>query len=246
MPTSILWVIVSSVSQKLKALLIVLIVATCLGNALPPAPHHGTASAQPYPGTENPIQLWNTTWGGAVHDSGYGVAVNSDIYLAGRTYFGAHRGDAFLVKYDVDGNQLWNTTWGGAGYDFGRRLAIGNDIYLTGNTYSFGAGYSDAFLVKYDVDGNQLWNTTWGGVDNEYGHGVAVGSDIYLAGYIDSRFGAGGADAFLVKYGSPPSVGGEVVPLNNPALAVTLIKSNIAYITIIGAIVLAILVNRRR
>ena len=190
-------VIVSSVSQKLKALLIVLIVATCLGNALPPASHHGTAFAQPYSRTENPIQLWNTTWGGA-------------------------------------------------GYDFGRRVAVGNDIYLTGNTYSFGAGYSDASLVKYDADGNQLWNTTWGGVDNEYGHGVAVGSDIYLARYTDSRFGAGHDDAFLVKYGYPPSVGGEVVPLNKLALAATLIKSNIAYITIIGAIVLAILVNRRR
>jgi hypothetical protein len=146
MPTSILWVIVSSVSQKLKALLIVLIVATCLGNTLPPAPHHGTAFAQPYPGTENPTQLWNTTWGGADYDSGFEVA---------------------------------------------------------------------------------------------------VGSDIYLTGHTDS-FGAGSADALLVKYGSPPSVGGEVVPLNKPALAATLIKNNIAYITIAGAIVLAILMNRRR
>jgi hypothetical protein len=146
MPTSNTVGNMSSVRQKLKALLIVLLVATCLGKALPPASHNRTASAQPYPGTENPIQLWNRTWGEANGDGGWRVAVNSDIYL-------------------------------------------------TGKTLSFGAGYIDAFLVKY---------------------------------------------------GSPPSVGGEVVPLNNPALAVTLIKSNIAYITIVGAIVLAILVNRRR
>ena len=150
-------------------------------------------------------QLWNTTWGGASTDMGYGVAVASDgIYVTGHTRsYGAGGADALLIKYDSDGHQLWNTTWGGASNDYGNAVAVAGDVvYITGYTESYGAGNQDALLITYDSDGNQLWNTTWGGPNYDYGDDVAVTSDgVYVTGFTES-YGAGGADAFLVKYDS--------------------------------------------
>ena len=107
------------------------------------------------------------------------------------------------MKYDPSGNQLWNETWGGADADSGRGVAVdgSGNAYIAGRTGSFGAGFGDAFLVKYDPSGNLLWNETWGGAAYDYGNGVAVdgSGNAYVAGFTDS-FGAGGYDAFLVKY----------------------------------------------
>lgn len=47
--------------------------------------------------------------GGSDYDEGNGIAIdsNNDIYLTGETYsFGEYNDDAFLVKYDSDGNKL--------------------------------------------------------------------------------------------------------------------------------------------
>ena len=74
-------------------------------------------------------QLWNTTWGGASNELGYGVAVAGDgVYFTGSTEsFGAGDSDALLVKYDSGGNQLWNTTWGEADTEYGSSVAVVGD-----------------------------------------------------------------------------------------------------------------------
>jgi len=151
-------------------------------------------------------QLWNVTWGGSNVEYGYGVDMdsNNNAYLCGKTYsFGAGGWDAFLVKYDSAGNQLWNVTWGGSNDDGSYSVAVdsANGAYLCGETSSFGAGSYDAFLAKYDSAGNQLWNVTWGGSNDDYGKGVTVDryKKAYICGYTDS-YGAGGDDAFLLKY----------------------------------------------
>jgi hypothetical protein len=46
--------------------------------------------------------------------------------------------DAFLVKYDVDGNQLWNTTWGGPDGDRGRGIAVNGIFSIAWVTTFFG------------------------------------------------------------------------------------------------------------
>jgi len=53
-------------------------------------------------------QLWNTTWGGVDGDWGIEIAAANDgVYIAGyTTSFGATGRNAFLAKYDSDGNQL--------------------------------------------------------------------------------------------------------------------------------------------
>jgi uncharacterized delta-60 repeat protein len=149
---------------------------------------------------------WRRTWGGSDYDYGYGVAVDpsGNIYVTGYTYsFSVGGYDVFLLKYDPSGSLLWQKTWGGSNYDYGYGVAVdpSGNIYVTGATYSFSVGSYDVFLLKYDPSGSLSWQKTWGGSSSEYGYGVAVdpSGNIYVTGYTYS-FGAGGADAFLLKY----------------------------------------------
>lgn len=47
-----------------------------------------------------------------------------------------------------------------------------------------------------------MWNVTWGGTNDDAGYATATGDSEYLAGF-NYSFGAGGSDAFLVKYSEP-------------------------------------------
>jgi uncharacterized delta-60 repeat protein len=154
----------------------------------------------------NGVQRWNRTWGGAGHDEGSGVTVDSssNIYLAGHTNsFGAGIYDMVLVKYDSNGMQQWNRTWGGVNDEGCEGVAVDStdDVYLTGTRYNLEEGGSDIVLVKYDSSGVQQWSRTWGGDEDECGNGVAVdlSGNVYVAGSTLS-FGAGSTDMVLVKY----------------------------------------------
>ncbi len=130
-------------------------------------------------------------------DPGIGI----DAYSSNGGY------DAYLIKYDPDGNYLWTITWGGVGiWDEGFGLAIHQtSIYVTGhfeqtvdfdpslagidNHTALGDG-RDIFLSKFDLDGNLQWAITWGelgtsvvGIWDE-GHGVGMLStgDIIVTG----------------------------------------------------------------
>lgn len=153
-------------------------------------------------------QIWNRTWGGSEGDYGFGIAKDSltSIYITGNTYsYEASGSEAFLIKYSPLGSIIWNKTWGGSGNEFGKSLStnlVGN-IYMTGYTDSYGINGYDMFLIKYNNSGAKIWNTTWGGSFTDYGNGIAMDSseNLYIIGETDS-FGAGGDDAFLVKYDS--------------------------------------------
>ena len=143
--------------------------------------------------------------------------------------YGGGGDDAFIVKFDANGNRVWATYFGGNSYDYGYSIAldgIGN-IYLTGgtesntwsalggfqNTY---AGAEDAFLGKFNaVTGNLFWATYYGGISLDEGEGVAadLNGNVYMAGYtfgstgmafngFQNTFGGGLTDDFLVKFDS--------------------------------------------
>jgi uncharacterized delta-60 repeat protein len=155
---------------------------------------------------ENGIQQWNSTWGGAERDIGWGIAVDSsdNIYIIGETEsFGAEHADIVLVKYDGNGILKWNHSWGGANWEEGLGVAIdsSSNVYVSGDTYNDVTENSDLVLVKYDENGIQQWNQTWGGVGDDVSWGIVVDSsdNVYLTGYTES-FGAGDDDIALVKY----------------------------------------------
>ncbi len=190
--------------------------------------------------------LWAKQMGGTSLDQGWAIAIdgNDNVYITG--YFigdgdfniGGKGGelesinwgiDAFVAKYDSDGNFLWANSMGSKYGDMGQAIAVDNkgNVYVTGvynDTINFNEngsggivlpyGKADIFLVKYDSTGNYVWAKGMGGTGNDYGNGIAVdGNSVYVTGYIDagtSNFDGnnikgqlnsmGGTDIFLARY----------------------------------------------
>jgi hypothetical protein len=136
--------------------------------------------------------------------------------------------DAFLVKYDPNGNVLWAKKAGGQKDDMPEALAVdpsGNAIIsghslspvLTIGTATLGnTGGADAFLIKYDATGNLLWATSATGPGNELGKALSTdgGGNIYLTG---SFIGASMAAGNLTLTSSSPNASDVFVAKYNPA-----------------------------
>jgi len=152
------------------------------------------------------VLLWNRTWGVPNRNEfGRGIAIDNqnNIYLTGKTFFTDPTwGDVLLLKYDPTGNYIWNRTLGaGSGIDEGWDLIYSDGVlWITGLTRSLGGTQDEVLLAKYAINGSQLGAYHWGGIGNDIGFAIALsGSVIFIAGQTNS-FGAGGADALLVKF----------------------------------------------
>lgn len=163
---------------------------------------------------EMPSFRWASRAGGAGHDYGTGIAVDSEgsTYICG--YFrgqearfedyalaGKGEADIFLAKYDRMGKLIWIRQAGGSADDFARAVAIdaeGNS-YITGSfqspTVDFGGetakrnSDSEIFVAKFDPNGKPLWVRQAGGGSGGggSGNGIAVGADgyVYVCGYFN-------------------------------------------------------------
>ena len=128
------------------------------------------------PVSAQPVEVWNVTWPG----SGTAVATAGDyVYLVG---VNTNWTDAFLNKYDIDGNFLWNITWGTV-FTAGYAAATTEDcVYVAGR-----APGGKTFLNKYNsTDGNLIWNITWGGIGTLGRATTTSGDRVYLAGLNES------------------------------------------------------------
>ena len=186
------------------------------------------------------VRTWGPSDGGA---EGYDISIDADnnIYVVGDfsgttcdfNPWGSHDYhvnhapalgnprlfDAFLSKFDSNGNYLWAKTWGGDGYDDGPGVvtdSLGN-VYVggmyqsqeinfdpSGATDTGGTGHPahddpgipvnvDVFLSKFDKNGNFQWVRTWGGRGtDEVGAHLTVDqlNNIYISG----RFGCTACD----------------------------------------------------
>lgn len=136
--------------------------------------------------------------------------------------------DAYLAKYDINGNLLWAKRFGGAEDDKSIGLTIsGLDLVITGffkDTINFDAakasakhtskGLADIFIAKFDLVGNYQWSHAIGGVSDEEGKSVAIdnSNNILVAGYFNGsvdfdpsassyyKAATGGRDAYIVKF----------------------------------------------
>lgn len=135
--------------------------------------------------------------------------------------------NAFLVKYDKDGNQLWARSAGGDNGDKpgtatrefhvdykGNVFCTGSnwsEFSFAGKTIKTVAGSEDIFLMKYDKEGNELWAVDYGGSGRNTGRGITTDKKghIYLTGSFDEQqlkiekhtlSNAGDSDIFIVKY----------------------------------------------
>ena len=113
--------------------------------------------------------------------------------------------DLSLFKIDINGNEEWRKYYGGTYFDTGTAIEQTND-----NGYIITGGFSvdadetmDAILLKTDSIGDEEWRVTFGGVNSDECsevHQTEDGSYI-VAGFTNS-YGAGGQDAWLVKFGA--------------------------------------------
>ncbi len=136
--------------------------------------------------------VWAKSIGGTSNDAAYALKLdaNSNIYIAG--YFSSAtidfdpnagavnltsngNGDAFVCKFDTNGNYVWANSMGGGSIDQANAISLdaNGNIYVTGNfagTVDFDpslttnnlvaiatAPFTDIFVCKYDNSGSYVW-----------------------------------------------------------------------------------------
>ena len=150
-------------------------------------------------------EQWNKTFGEMKSDVANSVQQTRDggYIIAGWTSsYGSGNEDVWLIETDSAGNKIWDKTFGGWNNDAafsGKQTSDGGYI-IAGGTSSYGAGRYDVWLIKTDSSGNKLWDKTFGGSNDDMAHSVQQTNDggYIIAGYTES-YGAGGADAWLIK-----------------------------------------------
>mgnify|MGYP006282462827 CR=1 FL=1 len=122
--------------------------------------------------SDNGQLIWNRSWGGLNNDVGADLVVLDDaVYMCGETNsLGAGFYDAFIAKFNTDGDEIWNKTWGSSLREGLYELEKSSDgyIYGCGYTDSYDAEARDGLIIKYDQDGNRIWNQSWGYSDDDY------------------------------------------------------------------------------
>ncbi|MBX3188594.1 MAG: SBBP repeat-containing protein [Labilithrix sp.] len=171
--------------------------------------------------------LWTRQFGTATNTSSeYVRSVTADKdgnvlvagYVQGGTLpdqTGAGSTDAFVRKYDPDGNVEWTRQFGTTGSDFAQAVrADGNgNVVVAGRVIGalpgqmFEGGNGDAFVRKYDPAGAELWTRQFGttALDGVNAASVDAMGNIVVAGSTEGgtlpgQTSAGGTDAFVRKY----------------------------------------------
>ena len=167
----------------------------------------GAISGQTYSGLEDAFvrkygpdgeELWTRQFGTEGHDLALGITVDhaGNPYVAGwvagalpgQSYAGGQR-DAYLRKYDTDGNELWTRQFSLATRDAASDVAFDGsaNTYVIGNiligTFEL-QPIDDSRLRKYDRDGKELWTRRF---RSTFLKAVAVDSSgsLYLAGHAE-------------------------------------------------------------
>ncbi len=163
--------------------------------------------------------VWALTWGGANTD--YCVSITNDTQeniiatgvFADTADFDPGPGvvekravgnfDAYIVKFDENGNFDWVQTFGGMSLDFPEGVVTdsSSNIFLTGyfhfrtdldsgtsTDYHTSNGLADAFLCKYNSSGEFQWGNTWGGNGVYDDCGCAITLDDSENAYVTGRF----------------------------------------------------------
>ena len=186
-----------------------------------------------------PVVVFSTYLGGGIADQAWAIAVDAqgNSYVAGYTAssdfptLGAvqpaagGQGDAFVAKFDPDGDLVYSTYLGGDYVDYATSIAVDSAgaVYVAGWTGStdfpvvnaldptYNEGW-DAFVTKLAPDGQSIvYSTYLGGsgeesvdaialdaVGSAYLTGETQSTDFPLADALDSQLG-GSEDAFVAK-----------------------------------------------
>jgi hypothetical protein len=130
--------------------------------------------------------LWarSITTPGLDHAYGVHTLPNGDILVTGRmagtdwTPTNGDLGDAFLARYDTNGNLRWLKRFGSSSYEYGRSIAVATDgdIFVSGRSEGNLLGLTnqggfDGFVSRFTPDGthqgSRLYGTSGNDVVNE-------------------------------------------------------------------------------
>lgn len=196
---------------------------------------------------ENLNPIFVTKLGTINYDFPWGVDTdsNNNAYVAGFTRGelsdplninaeqvesgGFNENDAFLIKFDGEGNQLWARQFGTPGDDglFLGDIVVDSDdgIYVTGFTEGDLGGPNqggyDTWVAKYNTDGEQLWITQFGSTNLDMP--TAIDADnmgsLFVTGFTEGSLGSefqGATDAWVAKLNADT---GALKPFNiNPSI----------------------------
>lgn len=161
--------------------------------------------------------VWRQQFGTTENDTAFSVVVDSEgnAIVAGVTDDdldgngpGEHLGDtdAFLAKFDANGERTWLRQFGSTDADLAYFVALDSDdrTAVTGSTYGdmddSGAGAAsstgDGFVTIFDADGTRDWTRQWGTDESDLGITVAIDRDdnVVVAGTTTGDLDADGPD----------------------------------------------------
>ena len=141
-------------------------------------------------------------------EGGSYVAGFTNFSLDGKPYH--HRYDAFLTRYDADGDKLWTRQFGTNGTDQALAISVsGTDVYVAGSTdgrfpKQRAKGGTDAFVARFDAGGRLAWLKQFGTHRDDEGAAISASADwIVLAGTtrgpLDRQRLHGPSDAFVMR-----------------------------------------------
>ena len=163
-------------------------------------------------------EVWTRQFGSGGGEALSGVVVHAgSVTVAGTTRGklpgqpGAGEHDAFLRRYDTDGNELWTRQFGSPQDDFAVAVTVGpeGEALVTGCTNEGGAGTPnglDVFLRRYSPDGVLQWDRQFGSPSDDYGLAVSAdpAGNVYVAGSTSGTLPGGVSsgldDAFVRKF----------------------------------------------
>jgi hypothetical protein len=158
-------------------------------------------------------------------ETAYAVATNGvdAVYIAGTTYLGQSWSsggapDAFLAKYDLNGNFQWQRYYQTSVWDVHMALdldAAGN-IYVGGYTGQQSVTPTEAsvLLMKYSSSGDLIWKNEYDIAEDQRPSGMAVspmGDKIWIAGsyWIDDNDPVGDGFVTLLSQGLDGDINGD-------------------------------------
>ncbi|MGI6416679.1 MAG: SBBP repeat-containing protein [Thermoguttaceae bacterium] len=189
------------------------VVGSTRGN-FPGFPNGGGSDAFVRKYDANGAALWTRQFGSYYGDDyalGLAVDYSDNVYVVGQTP-GANTAppEAFVRKYDANGELGWTRPFGTPKTDCARGIAVGSDgaIFVAGETegslVGTNAGGYDPFVRKYNADGTVAWTSQFGTTHHDYVTGISADSsgNACLTGYTDLGHGFPSVDlhAFVCRY----------------------------------------------
>ena len=156
-------------------------------------------------------KVWSKTFGGSNDETIKSVITTKDGGFLVIGYTKSSDGDvidasdniedAWLSKYNSEGDLLWSKTYGGSldDYSYSAVELENGDFVVAGYTKSVDGdvssnlGMHDFFVFKIDFNGNLIWSKTYGYTSHDHAHKIIKTTDngFFVVGFTDYSGGIG-------------------------------------------------------